>query len=169
MNFQGLQWLFPVAVTLHNGEEAVWFPKWSRRARRWPPPVETGIFCFAVVVFTVLAFVVTWLSVRSGKQTIWTYLDFGFMTAVLANAFVPHIAVSLATRSYMPGVATATVVNLPVLSLLTWLAVKEGYVSGWKAAEYSVCVAGILLVAIPLLFKLGRLLKLDGGRPEHDG
>jgi hypothetical protein len=113
--------------------------------------------------------VVTRLSVRSGKQTIWTYLDFGYMTAVLANAFVPHIAVSLATRSYMPGVATATVVNLPALSLLTWLAVKEGYVSGWKAAEYSVCVAGILLVAIPLLFKLGRLLKLDGGRPEHDG
>jgi len=24
MSFQELQWLFPVAVTLHNSEEAVW-------------------------------------------------------------------------------------------------------------------------------------------------
>lgn len=166
MSFQSLQWLFPVAVTLHNGEEAIWFPEWSRRARRWPAPVENGVFLFAVVVFTLLAFVVTWLSVRSGKQTLWTYLYFGYMAATLANAFIPHIAVSVATRSYMPGVATATVVILPVLSLLTWLALKEGYVSGWKATEYSVGVAGIGLVSIPLLFKLGRLLKLDGRRPR---
>jgi hypothetical protein len=165
MSFQSLQWLFPIAFTLHNGEEAIWFPEWSRRARRWPAPVENGVFCFAVVVFTALAFVVTWLSVRSGRQTLWTYLYFGYMAATFANAFIPHIAVSVATRSYMPGVATATVVILPVLSLLIWLALKEGYVSGWKAAEYSVCVAGIGLASIPLLFKLGRLLKLDGRRP----
>jgi hypothetical protein len=165
MSFQSLQWLFPVAVTLHNGEEAIWFPEWSRRARRWPAPVENGVFLFAVVVFTLLAFVVTWLSVRSGRQTVWTYLYFGYMAATLANAFIPHIAVSVATRSYMPGVATAAIVNLPVLSLLIWLAVKEDYVSGWKAAEYSACVAGIGTVSIPLLFKLGRLLRLDGKRP----
>jgi len=166
MSFQSLQWLFPIAVTLHNGEEALWFPDWSRKAARWPAPVEPGVFGFAVVVFTLLAFVVTWLSVRSGKQTLWTYLYFGYMAAVLANAFIPHIAVSAGTRSYMPGLATATVVNVPVLSLLTWLAVNEGYVSGWKAAEYSACVGGIGLVSIPLLFKLGRVLKLDGRRPR---
>ena len=127
--------------------------------------MENGVFLFAAAIFTVLAFVVTWLSVRSGKQTLWTYLYFGYMAATLANAFIPHIAVSVATRSYMPGVATAAIVNLPVLSLLIWLAVKEGYVSGWKATEYSVGVAGIGLVSIPLLFKLGRLLRLDGKRP----
>jgi hypothetical protein len=166
MSFQSLQWLFPIAVTLHNGEEALWFPDWSRKAARWPAPVEPGVFGFAVLVFTLLAFFVTWLSVRSGKQTPWTYLYFGYMAAVLANAFIPHIAVSAGTRSYMPGLATATVVNVPVLSLLTWLAVNEGYVSGWKAAEYSACVGGIGLVSIPLLFKLGRVLKLDGRRPR---
>jgi hypothetical protein len=165
MSFQSLQWLFPIAVTLHNGEEALWFPDWSRKAARWPAPVELGVFGFAVAVFTLLAFVVTWLSVRSGKQTLWTYLFFGYMAAVLANAFIPHIAVSAATRSYMPGVATATLVNFPVLSLMIWLAFKEEFVSGWKAAGYSSCVACILLVSIPLLFKLGRVLKLDGRRP----
>lgn len=50
--------------------------------------------------------------------------------------------------------------NLPVLSLLVVLALKEEYVSGVKAAEYSVGVAGLLLASIPTLFKLGRVLNL---------
>jgi hypothetical protein len=60
----------------------------------------------------------------------------------------------------MPGVATAVTLNLPVLSLLVVLALKEGYVSGVKAAEYSVGMAGLLLLSIPALFKLGRVLNL---------
>jgi hypothetical protein len=50
--------------------------------------------------------------------------------------------------------------NLPVLSLLVVLALKEEYVSGVKAAEYSVGMAGLLLLSIPALFKLGRVLNL---------
>jgi hypothetical protein len=50
--------------------------------------------------------------------------------------------------------------NLPVLSLLVVMALKEGYVSGWKAAEYSAGVAGLLLLFIPALFKSGKALNL---------
>jgi len=28
MSFQKLQWLFPIAVTFHNSEEALWLPPW---------------------------------------------------------------------------------------------------------------------------------------------
>jgi hypothetical protein len=42
----------------------------------------------------------------SGKQTVWTYLTFGYMVGVLANVLIPHVAVSVVTRRYMPGVAT---------------------------------------------------------------
>jgi hypothetical protein len=113
-----------------------------------------------VVVLTVLAFAVTWLSAISGKQTVWTYLAFGYMTAVLANVLIPHIALTVTLRSYMPGVATAVALNLPVLSLLVVLALREGYVSGWKAVAYSIGVAGILLASIQILFKTGKLLNL---------
>ena len=109
---------------------------------------------------TVLAFAVTGLSDLSGKQSAWTYLAFGYMATVLANVLIPHIAFTVALRSYMPGVATAVTLNLPVLSLLVVLALKEEYVSGVKAAEYSVGVAGLLLASIPTLFKLGRVLNL---------
>jgi hypothetical protein len=60
----------------------------------------------------------------------------------------------------MPGVVTAVALNLPVLSLLVVLAIREGYVSGWKAAAYSAVVAGLLIAAIPALFKTGKILNL---------
>jgi hypothetical protein len=60
----------------------------------------------------------------------------------------------------MPGVATAVALNLPVLSLLVVLALREGYVSGWKAAAYSAGVAGVLVASIPALFRMGKLLSL---------
>jgi hypothetical protein len=160
MSFQSLLWFFPIAVTLHNAEEAIWFPEWTKRTSRWPAPVEPGVFRFAAVVFTTVAFAVTWLSARSGKQTVWTYLAFGYMVAVIANALVPHIALTLAMRRYMPGVVTGAFLNLPVLSLLVVLALREGYVSGFKAAAYSIGVAAVLLLSIPALFKLGRVLNL---------
>ena len=162
MSFQSLLWFFPIVITLHNAEEAIWFPDWTRRAGRWwwHTPVAPGVFRFAVVVFTILAFAVTWLSARSGKQTVWTYLVFGYMVGVLANVLIPHIALTLAMRRYMPGVATAVALNLPVLSLLVVLAVREGYVSGSKAVAYSIGVSAVLLLSIPALFKLGRVLNL---------
>jgi hypothetical protein len=160
MSFRNLEWIFPIVVTLHNAEESLWLPGWSRSAGRWHDPVAPGVFRFAVIILTILAFVVTGLSFRSGRETVWTYLTFGYMAAMLANVLVPHIAASIAMRSYMPGLATGVFLNLPLLSLLMVLALRQGYVSGWKAAAYSVGVAALLLLSIPALFKLGKTLDL---------
>jgi len=160
MSFAGLQWLFPIVVAVHNAEEAIWLPDWSKRAGHWHAAVAPGVFRFAVTVLTVLAFVVTWLSARSGKQTVWTYLVFGYMVAMLLNVLIPHVAASVALRNYMPGLATALALNLPALSLLIVVALREGYVSGWKAAAYSLGVSGLLLLSIPALFKTGKVLGL---------
>jgi hypothetical protein len=58
----------------------------------------------------------------------------------------------------MPGFATAVLVNLPVLSLLVVMAIREGYVSGWKSIAFCVGVSGAAVASIPALFKLGRVL-----------
>lgn len=160
MSFQHLQWLFPIVVTLHNAEEAIWLPGWSRRAVLWRRPVSPGSFRFAVLVLTIVVFAITWLSAISGKQTVWTYLAFGCMAVTLANVLIPHVALTVALRSYMPGVATAVALILPVLSLLVMLAIREGYVSGWKAVACSVGVAGLTVATIPALFKMGKALNL---------
>jgi uncharacterized protein with HXXEE motif len=160
MRFRKLQWLFPLVVTLHNTEEAIWLPAWSQQASTWHVPVGPGEFRFAALVLTLLAFLVTYLSVRMGQQTVWAYLATGYMAAMIANVFLPHMAASVAMRSYTPGLVTAVLLNLPVLFLLLRQALREGYVSGWKAAIYWIGVPVCLLIAIPALFKLGRNLGL---------
>jgi hypothetical protein len=160
VRFTNLQWFFPVAIILHNLEEAIWLPGWAKRTGFWRTPVSPGAFRFAAAILTVLAVAVTWLSTKSGGQAFWTYLMFGYMTAMLANAVFPHVAMSIAVRGYMPGTATAVALNLPVLSFLTASALAERQVSGWKAAAYGVGVPSLLLLSLPLLFKLGRRLNL---------
>ncbi|MGJ5818592.1 HXXEE domain-containing protein [Paludibaculum fermentans] len=160
VSFTNLRWLFPVVIILHNVEEAIWLPGWARRSGFWCTPVSTGVFCFAVAVLTVLALAVTWLSARSGGQTLWTYLTFGYMVAMLANAVYPHVVISIAARSYMPGTATAVALNLPALSFLMASALAERQVTGWKAVAYGAGVPGLLLLSLPALFKFGRALNL---------
>ncbi len=160
MSYRNLLWLFPIGVTLHNAEEAIWLPGWSKCAVLWHNPVTPGSFRFAAAVLTLLAFALTWLCTVSGKQTVWAYLVVGYMIAVLVNAVFPHIAFTVALRSYMPGTATAMALNLPVLSLLVAIAFREGYVSGEKAIAYSVGVAALLLASIRILLKTGNVLNL---------
>jgi hypothetical protein len=161
MTFRGLEWLFPLVVSLHNAEEAIAFPGWSGGfGRRWHGSVTPGVFRFAAAVLSLLAIAVTWMSVISGRQTVWTYLAFGYIAAMLVNVLVPHVAATIALRRYVPGVATAVLLNLPVLTLLVVYALREGYVSGWKAVAYCVGVAGALVASIPALFKVGKVLML---------
>jgi hypothetical protein len=160
MTFRTLQLLFPVLAALHNAEEAIYLPRWIRRSGPWFGGVEPAVFRFAVVVFTVLAFVVTVLSAVSGRMTIWGNLTFGYMIAMLINALVPHIAVSVVKRTFMPGVITAAALNLPILSFLAVLALKQGYISNHDALVFSIAVPLLLALMIPLLFKLGKSLGL---------
>lgn len=146
MDFRRLQWLFPIAVTLHNAEEAIWMPGWAAKHLEdvvGRPPGATEIRT-ALVVLTVAAFVATCLSVRRGPESVWAYLTFGYIIAMLANVFVPHVPAAIVVRGYAPGVVTAVLINLPVMSLLAVRMVRERWVSGWKAAGFGVGVPLVL-------------------------
>jgi len=112
---------------------------------------DPAAFRFAVAVLTAAAFVFTYLSGRNGKESFWAYLTFGYIVAMLANVFIPHIPASLVWRSYTPGVVTAALINLPVMTFLTIRAVREGWVSGRKAAVFGVAVPLAIAGIIPLL------------------
>lgn len=158
MTFRYLQLLFPVLVGLHNAEEAIRLPKWTRRSGPWFRGAEPGVFRFVVVVSTALAFVVTILSMVAGRMTLWGNLTFGYIVVLLINSLVPHIAVSIAHRTLMPGVITAATLNLPILSFLVVLALKQGYVSKSDALIFSILVPLVGLLILPLLFRLGKAL-----------
>jgi hypothetical protein len=157
MPFRKLQWLFPLAVTLHNGEEAIWMPGWDFRHATQLPAQAPGAaeIRSALVVLTVAAIAVTYLSARKGPNSIWAYLLFGYIVAMLVNVFVPHVPATLVFRAYTPGVVTAVLINLPVMSLLALRAVGERWVSGKKAVAFGVGVP-IGLGSIILLVLAGR-------------
>jgi hypothetical protein len=154
MNFRKAQWLFPVLATLHNAEEAIFFRYWPKQMSRFRFPTEPGQFRFGVVVLTLLVWVLTWGSYERGRQTIWAYLTTGCMATMLANVFLPHIPISIAVHGYTPGLVTAVVLNLPLLSLLLRQALRERYVSGWKAAAYWVAIPILAPILIPMTFRI---------------
>lgn len=160
MSFQKLQWLFPIAVTLHHSEEALWMPGWaSQHHIRLPFALpQAGQIRFALFVLTVAAFALTWLSQHKGKQSFWAYLMFGSIVAVLVNVFVPHVPATLLYRTYTPGLVTAVLVNLPVMALLVFISVRERWVSGGRAIASAVSVPLAIAGTIPILFLIASLL-----------
>jgi len=157
MTFGELQWLFPVAVLLHNVEEAIWMPGWELRHAvqlpvRPPGALEMRV---ALVVLTVAAFVVTYLSVRRGPASLWAYLTFGYIIAMLANVFVPHVPAAIFFRGYAPGVVTAVLVNFPVMTLLAVRAVRDGWASGWRAVAFGGGVPVVLGAAVVGWLEIG--------------
>ena len=153
MSFERLQWLFPIAVTLHNAEEAIWMPAWTaRHASQLPvhPPAASELR-LALLLLTVLAFAVTALSAKKGPQSVWAYLTFGYIVAMWVNVLAPHLPASVIFFSYTPGVVTALLINLPVMSYLAVRAMAEQWVSGWKAAIAAIAVPTVLGSAIASL------------------
>ena len=158
MNFVLLSWVFALAVTLHNLEEACFLPAWSRSAGRWHRPVDTRVFRFAVGVLTALAYLVVGLSAQGGKENVATYLLAGYALAMLLNVFFPHVVATLAMRRYAPGTATAVFLNLPVTVMLLATALQVGSIQLATFLWVGPLVTVALLGAIPLLFALGRWL-----------
>jgi hypothetical protein len=162
MRFELLSWLFALAVTVHNLEEAVLLPAWSQAAGRWQRPVGAPVgaeeFRFAVTVLTVLAYAAAYLATVGGRESAGAYLVAGYALAMMINAFLPHTLATLITRRYAPGTATALLLNLPVTGLLLWRTFEEGYVWPSRFVWAGPLVALLILAAIPVLFAVGRWL-----------
>ncbi len=159
ITFELLYFLFPVAITLHNLEEAIWMPAWSKTAGRWHRPVEKIPFRFAVLVLTLLAYLFAYLGLMGGKQSIGIYLLGGYAFLMLSNVFVPHLIAAIWLKKYVPGIVTGLALNLPVCSILLIFILAEGYVSPWPLLMTgALFIIGALLL-IPLLFRAGKKIE----------
>ena len=114
------------------------------------PPAASELR-LALLLLTVLAFAVTALSAKKGPQSVWAYLTFGYIVAMWVNVLAPHLPASVIFFSYTPGVVTALLINLPVMSYLAVRAMAEQWVSGWKAAIAAIAVPTVLGSAIASL------------------
>ncbi len=168
MTFETSIWLFPLAITIHNIEEALWLPQWSRGAGRFHHPVGAFEFRFAVAVLTALAWIVTGLAATGGRGSGGVYLLCSYCFAMLINVFIPHFAAAIALKRYAPGLATALVINLPVTAWLLVQALRQGYIQWGPFLLRAAVFTALLIGLIPLLFKTGRALeqRFPGSEPR---
>jgi len=156
MSLALLTWLFTSGALLHNLEEALWLPAWSKRAGRWYRPVAVPVFRFAVVALSVVFVALTVFGVLSPAGGVGAYLMAGYVLAMLLNVAVPHVAVSILQRRYMPGTATAVLLNLPLGLLYLHRAQAEHFIEPRMFRWAGPMVVIGLLLAMPALFALGR-------------
>lgn len=149
-DFASLSLLFAAAVTVHNLEEAIWLPGWSKHAGRYHVPVTARQFRFAVLALTLLAWaVVGWSALGSSFAD---YLVSGYALAMLVNVVFPHLAATFAMRRYAPGTVTAVLFNLPVTALLLQQGFAEERLEPNTFLWAGPLVAIVIAISIPVLF-----------------
>jgi hypothetical protein len=143
---------------LHNLEEAVWLPNWSKHAERFHKPVEANVFYFAVIFVTILAYLSTFLAIAFPSSWLWKYIFHGFLGAMILNTIVPHLASTIILRRYSPGVITGLFLLIPVNSIILYQSVTLGQIKLPDLMFSILAVSIVLLSLLPLFFKIGEYL-----------
>ena len=140
--------LLALAVTLHNVEEMIWLPG-------FPHPTALKIdagpvaFRFAAVGVAALVWAVA-LTLAAGWPA--GSLMAGFALAMIVNAAVPHLALTVAMRRYHPGTATACLLVVPAATAV--LVASGGFAAfaePWFAAGAAVGFLGLAAGTVALL------------------
>jgi hypothetical protein len=155
-SFSQALWLFPLAISAHMLEEALWLPGWSQQAGAWHVPVSQGEFWIASLILVVFVFGLTYGAVKGGPGGPAVYLLLCLALLMLLNIFHPHLGAAVFTGRYAPGLATALLVILPVMVYLLVRAVREGHIRGRRLAAAAVVVVPAAALIWPVLFWFGR-------------
>lgn len=153
--------LFCVAITLHNIEEAIWLPKWSRHSTKFQKPVTSSQFHFAVIVITLLAYISASCYLYLPKSELIKWIFTGFLGSMIVNAVFPHLIATIFMKKYAPGLLTGLLLNIPINFLIIYQMFQQSLII-WTELILSTIFVGIMLLAlIPLLFKIGGKLQAD--------
>lgn len=150
--------LFLFATGLHNLEEAIWLPKWSKQAFKFQRTVEKNEFRFAVLCITILACLTAFSYIYYSDYTLTKYVFVGFMGAMVLNAIFPHLIATIALKQYAPGLITGLFLNLPINSLIIHQFFLSNDLTVSQLIISTVIVGGILVILIPFLFRIGKVL-----------
>lgn len=150
--------LFLLAFTLHNIEEALWLPRWSQYAKKFHPPVAKNEFHFAVLVITVLGYVLTFLVLLTDSSNdIVKYLYLGFLLMMAFNAVFPHLIATIVLRRYAPGTLTGLLLNLPI-GVYVIFRIHGEHIELHKLLIGFAVITVVTLVSLKPLFRMGRKL-----------
>ena len=150
--------LFIMGFTIHNIEEAIWLPEWSRHAVKFHREVNGKEFRFALVVITAVGYLLTFQYLAYPESSgISRYAYLGFVAMMVLNTVFPHMAAYIALRKYAPGLVTGVLLNFPLGLIILIDNIHEGVgLPGLAVATVLVTITVLLL--IKLLFRVGRTI-----------
>lgn len=158
MSLTAIGWLFTLGVLAHNVEEARFLPAWSSRAGRFYKPVAPPVFrCAVMLLSAVFVVITTWASLSS-PGSVALYIMAGYVLAMVLNVLAPHVLASVFMRRYMPGTATAVLLNLPLGVWYLHRAVAEQSIELSAFYWAGPLVVLTIVALLPGLFALGRRL-----------
>lgn len=150
-----LEILFLLGFSLHNLEEAIWLPAWSKHASRFHLEVKKNEFHFAVIVVTAIGYLLTLLHFADDQNNIFIQSAYyGFVLMMCLNVLFPHLIATVALRCYAPGLVTGLLLNLPLGILLIQQALSHGAAPLYLVIS-ALLITIIMLILINLLFKIG--------------
>ena len=122
--------IFLLGFTLHNIEEALWLPKWSKNAENFHKSVEPNQFIFAVIVVTIFGYIITGIDILFGyPDNFFNYLYLGFVGMMGMNAILPYFVVNHSFKAIYSRADYRIVFKSPFfLSFNLWI-YPEGYKS----------------------------------------
>lgn len=165
---RGALWIIPLALLVHNAEEAVFFPRYlplvvGRLPEGWEViagAITLGQVWAALGVLTLVAFGLAVWATADRESTVPVWLLLLLQTTLLINVLWHVGAAIVLFDGYAPGLATAILLNLPVSIYLLRRAAREEWVS--RGARWALLPCA-LLVHGPLLSGLLRLTERLGG------
>ena len=151
--------MLAVALTLHDLEEVVAHSSRLNPADGLPiRTVSSEQFRFAVVVLTVLVWVVVAWAVRSRRPLLALHVMAGMAGVLALNVLFPHVTISVRTWAYSPGLLTAVLLNAPVCWLVLRDALRRAGVDV-RSVSLSVAISAAATVAlVALLFATAEML-----------
>lgn len=111
----------------------------SRMADTW----QGSSFRYSLLALTAALLIVAAAAARSPRGGAAVYVLLTALAVFSANALFPHIAVAVALREYVPGVATAVACVLPVSAWVYVSTVQERYAT--RAGARIAVTAGVAL------------------------
>jgi Protein of unknown function with HXXEE motif len=144
-----------LAFAAHNAEEALftkhwalansgWLTQYAGRdlAKIWAGPG----FRLSLLGLTLVLLALAVPAALARQRGVAVYLLLGVLAVFAANAVFPHIAAALALQAYVPGVATAILVVLPVAAWVYTSTIREGYAS--RRGAFAAATIGMTLYAV---------------------
>ena len=152
--------MVPVAIALHNLEETLWLPAWSNsRTDRWHSATRAFPFRFAVTILTMAAVTIACYAQQGGSSGLGFYILAAYALGQSMNIFMPHLIGTIATRTYMPGLATGIAFVLPASGVFLVNAFSSPDFDPRRFFIVSLVFIPLMLLSIPLLFRIGQIIE----------